>query len=1404
MSLSYMNKLRAHMRTRTTRLCAKADNLQNLSRNEKLTLLSSLKELQLELKKINSSIAVALDDSDLEDSALNEEFDRCDSYDEKILTALSILNVDLETQQLVLQANVASPNENLSQNRLNKLKLPEIPLPKFGNAINETLTNFCLNFESVINKYNLSDYEKFVYLKRQLEGEPLTLINSLSGAKQSYEVAKSLLKEAFADTVAQKYSAISRLAKLSLSSDKEAYGYISEFRLVQDLFESLNISTDEVLQYFIWSGLSVSIQNQLINISNTNKPDLKQIIDNIFKALERCKEISSQSESLLRQAKYRREVQNFAAVVPYEKFSGPSAFCSLCSTGTSKERSHSTKDCPVYPSPRSKFDKLKSIHACIRCGFLNHSIENCSYSFRRNCFTCGGQHMTFLCVSPPKSRSGSSVTAAAVAPVAPDAPTAVSPGTPACAPGNRGKTKNQGKLKVSSGVVWTETVLEANIGSKAILPTFQCQIHNLFIRCLKDTGCQPNFIASHLADQLNLPIVVSDYTVIVNGFNEGKTYNTKVVSVPLKLKSKLFHVNAICVPKISTSLKLPGLRRVAGEFVDKGYELADPKLLLSDCVNDINFVLGMSDPDVLLERQIVFGVPPSVFSETNAGVLIYGTLEKLVKNMSNLPQSYTKRSTSVDPGELKELPNFCSNEARIAHPEIEDVTINSIDVCDQITVLNDNGKIDERALTRATDEILNMHCEKSLGYDTEVFRESSTASNEDIVKYVLNNTERGSNGRLIMPLIWRQDVSKFLGQNNYLSRQILFSLKKMSSEKLSMIDDSIKEWKNSGIVEIVENLPDFLKTNPAHSFLPHMGVFRMNRETTKCRVVFLSNLCEGNSKAPVTMSHNQVIQPGPSLNHKITDALIHLRFGENLLCYDLEKAFLQIQLRPQDCNRLLFYWFKDVKNSDFNIVAYRNLRLSFGLRCSPTLLLLALFKILCLDVEGDSLELKFIKLTLYGLLYMDNGAFLGSAADVERVYYLLPKIFSPYGFKTQQFVTNNVKLQRIIDREYQVETPQVMKLLGVNWHRVTDGLAPRQINLNIEANTKRLILQSVASQYDTFNFQGPCLNRARLFLHSLQTSKNLSWDDDLGSDKKQEWVKICKQANKTVPPEVPRVVGSRDDSYELIAFVDASKQIYASVVYLKNLKTSKCSFLMAKNRIVNKQLAVKTIPSLELQGVTLGVEMLLELKASLDGPNCVLPVKIEKLRLYTDSTISLFWLMAQTQTLSKMQKLSVFVRNRLDYIEKQCNKFPITFAHVNTKSNPADCMTRCFSCSQLQASCYYKGPAFISGRCLQPTDPCITVPNPDFNNYSVPIVDCSIAVPEVNRLDVSKFSSFRKLVNVYSRVLEFVLKLKSKCAAKTNSKFNVPDDLTIRSKATTFLFASDQREHFPELINFSV
>jgi len=236
------------------------------------------------------------------------------------------------------------------------------------------------------------------------------------------------------------------------------------------------------------------------------------------------------------------------------------------------------------------------------------------------------------------------------------------------------------------------------------------------------------------------------------------------------------------------------------------------------------------------------------------------------------------------------------------------------------------------------------------------------------------------------------------------------NLKKLSRnpEHLKLMDDSIKEQISLGIIEKIPNLDKFLTEHQRHSFLPHMAVIKENNISTKCRVVFLSNLCEKDPKLPRTISHNQAIFSGPSLNQKLSSAIIHLRFNSKIICFDICKAFNNIAVSDADANRLLFLWYNNVAKKDFTVVGYRSIRLPFGLRCSPTLLMLAMYKILVMDINTDSERLVNLKKQIYQLCYMDNCAF--TAKDSDNLlwgYRQLTEIFSPYSFGLQQFISND-------------------------------------------------------------------------------------------------------------------------------------------------------------------------------------------------------------------------------------------------------------------------------------------------------------------------------------------------------------------------------------------------------------
>ena len=509
-----------------------------------------------------------------------------------------------------------------------------------------------------------------------------------------------------------------------------------------------------------------------------------------------------------------------------------------------------------------------------------------------------------------------------------------------------------------------------------------------------------------------------------------------------------------------------------------------------------------------------------------------------------------------------------------------------------------------------------------------------------------------------------------------------------------------------------------------------------------------------------------------------------------------------------DQNRLLFLWFEDVRKDNFSLVAYRNKRLSFGLRCSPTILMLGLYKMLILD-ESPNDEMRDFKRSVYNKMYMDNGAISSSNTnELFKSYENLVEVFSKYKFDLQQFYTNCSELQARIDGTDSDEAPEVVKLFGMEWNRKLDVLQPPKIELDLNANTKRLVLRSLNSVYDVYNIYGPILLRSRLFVQKLQSSKDLKWDENLSEDLVKEWHNIVRQANSTPKVQIPRFIGSYDCKYSLFAYTDASKDAIGIVIYILNEKTRDIHFLMAKNRLISAQCR-RTIPSLELWAIEFGVRTLIDLFESLTGRDIVCPINIGGLQLMTDSLVCLQWLQSYSIYFDKTQKLSVFVRNRLKNIDDLCRNKSVMFRHVAGEGNPADFLTRPCSFKILSKSNYYAGLQYKSlfdcETALQ-----IEIPNKkhklvdeDPEKISISNNVCTSPVMDnpsefSHLVPLERYSSFKFHLGVITNVLKFIIKLKSKVSG-SNEELN---DINVRNLAWNKIISIEQQIHFHSIFDF--
>ena len=1424
---------RGVVRTQVTKYFNSIENdLLNFSTSQKNSLLSKVKLWKSELKEFDNEIELKKIAKQINETELEQDYESCLDYSEKIAELTASLEESLKVSA------TAQVSFHHAEPVRSQLKRPAVPLPTYNSLESECLERFLHDFESTTDKYNYSSYDKLLLLKGQIKGRALILINSLETTEQSYECAKSLLTNALASPTTQRYNVIKRISEMKLTFETDPFEYIAQLRSTMEIVKTLDINVENFLQYFYWNGLNDVFKNQLIQITNNSKPSLKEIVDNFFNASERylpitkkfkdkksfSKENSPKHFGNTKVGEHQKFV-NLATTVNYDQ-SGKSSsknifsICPLCEKD--RDNNHSITRCMTYSNPNEKVDKLKKLGGCLKCADTTHKTELCKFRFNRRCIKCSSWHFAFLCNKFPglgKSFDQS-----------------VSPkNLPASTGTSQNSSKNQKPIKSSANLVGVSEESSAgsaclevkisSIGTNSILPTFSCKIENSdkLLRGLKDSGCQGNLITQEQADLNNFNVVRKNINLTLVGFNVSKTFITNAVEIPINFGGSSFMIEAVIIPSISTELTLLDLKHVVDKFQKLGYKFADTFLTPnSEKISSLDIVIGTESAFIFRDASILFGPNecPSVYYNTPAGIMLTGKLDDMLENMGYLKElSKTPKNSQLQCSDLVTL-NMCFRD-EFSKADLK--TCNTLALSDYISVQDKNGNLIESKLQLATEEALMNQFNQVLNYEL-VSDDSSSKINDDLVNYALENTYQSPDGRLVMPLLWNNTVAHLLAKNRNLSEQILkSSFKKLSKnkEQLLMIDKVFREQEELGIIEKIDNLSHYLEENPHCSFLPHMPVFRMDRSTSKCRVVYLSSLKENDHTKKMTVSHNQAILPGPCINSKLSTALLAMRFDSELLCFDFCKAFLQILLDKFDSDKLLFLWFRNVNSNDFEIIAYKNKRLPFGLRCSPAILMLAMYKMLIIDSENDSSKLKSMKKLIYHLLYMDNGAFTtNDSQELFQAYEQLKTMFTPYKFELQQFITNNNNLQIHIDEVSGEKTPSETKLFGLRWDRENDTLSTNKLNLDESANTKRLLLKSIASNFDLFNFMGPLLNRARVFMHKLQCDQSYGWDTKLSEDLIREWQNIAKQLNAAPVVKLSRFVGRRDSTYELIAFSDSSKNIYGTVIFIKDLETNSVNFLMAKNRMIGKNLESKSIPSLELQGICLGVETLIQLHKELTGPQNVVPVNIKRLQLFSDSLVCLNWLNSYSIKLDKMSKQSVFIMNRLNQISKLCEHFPVTFSFVSGIMNPADFITRPMSYVLLNKSNFWTGPEFLKDKISETKSLDevlnVTIPNPKI------WVTCSIIKPQIDdckqgdvKLDKTqsnldkieffnqhsqRFSSFSRMVGTFGAVFKFINILKTRVKNKHSKDEELLVDNTI--KAFQYVILNAQKHSFPDVFEY--
>ena len=531
---------------------------------------------------------------------------------------------------------------------------------------------------------------------------------------------------------------------------------------------------------------------------------------------------------------------------------------------------------------------------------------------------------------------------------------------------------------------------------------------------------------------------------------------------------------------------------------------------------------------------------------------------------------------------------------------------------------------------------------------------------------------------------------------------------------LNEYDSIIKEQLKCGVVErIPENeLSESPEGGTVH-YMPHHGVVRADKDTTKLRVVY-----DGSAKSqPDEPSINDCLEQGPNLIPKLFDILIKFRSHPIALTADIEKAFLMIGINKLDRDMLRFVWFSDPSNIDSEILHLRFTRLVFGLRPSPAILgsILAhhlnsytdLYPELIKRIEeslyvddlisGGENEWKAFELYQSSKRILAEGNFnlrkwhMNSRSLLDRIHH------TEAGDEMNQQSKDDIKPNSITeedqsytkstlgsyDREKEVD---VVNVLGTKWNCKTDELCFNLSSIVEYARalpvTKRSLLKVTAKIFDPLGLLSPFIVRLKCLFQAVCV-EGLGWDDPLEGKILDEWNRAIGELECLNTVRIPRCYfdpQSHPTEIQIHAFSDASNTAYAAVVYTRSSYENgnvQVRLLASKSRIapIKKQ----SIPRLELLGAVILARLVDTLRESILGHG--------RIFYWVDSTTVLCWI-------KNDRVWKQYVSHRVEEIRRLTSRD--AWRHCPGTTNPADLPSRGMSGPDLStAQIWWNGPQFL-------------------------------------------------------------------------------------------------------------
>ena len=840
-------------------------------------------------------------------------------------------------------------------------------------------------------------------------------------------------------------------------------------------------------------------------------------------------------------------------------------------------------------------------------------------------------------------------------------------------------------------------------------------------RAILDSGSQRTYVTSQVRERLKLPTIATE-TIRIKTFGNSEGYDKTcdIVNFGVRIKSgAMLEIAALVVPLICSPLTSQPIT-TSGECQEHllGLELADSAD--SDDVLEVDVLIGSDWYWNLVTGRVIRGKSGPIAIHTKVGWILSG-------------------------------------------PATNPTTVN-LTLSSPTHML----KIDTFKVEPSLDDRLKQFWElESLGIPT-----NETPVYEKFLQQI-----RFDGYRYEVSLPWKEHHLSLPDHYELCRKRLEALLRKLRQTPylLKEYDSIIRDQVEKGIVEKVS--PSSTTTDRVH-YLPHHGVVRQDKTTSKLRIVYDAS---ARSTGP---SLNDCLYTGPKFGQSIFDILVRFRLQRTALIGDIEKAFLMISVQEKDRDSLRFLWTTDLNSKKIEPTPFRFTRVVFGVSSSPFLLNATINHHIETFRETDP---AFVNRFLSSI-YVDD--LVSGCNDVQSTYefYLKSRVrLASAGFKLRKFVTNSEELRcRILEDEVPVEKqpnseedqsyaktslgvkissdPGSTKVLGILWDVQRDKLLfdIGEVAETMEPlePTKRNLVSITTKFFDPLGVVCPVTVLFKMFCQQLCEAK-VGWDDLLSDEFLERWSQLLSMLKGARLISIKRCVDQLVNSKaaRLVGFCDASSKAYAAVVYLRveDGDSVDVEFLAAKTRVA--PVHGITIPRLELLSGLLLSKLLTSIRDALHSELTLAdPV------CFTDSKASLYWIQGVHHEWKQ------FVENRVTAIR---NLVPPEFwRHCPGKENPADIPSRGMNATALsESSIWLSGPDWLWHRTEEVASRNVSdigIPEECRSEMKREDLTCSLIVsgttkPLENISQVicpERYSSSSRLFRVTALVFRFIARLR--------------------------------------------